>query len=347
MRNATITEKRALVIGYFKDEKSEEYKQFVKLAEDEENDDEFDFVSVINPSDELVKGEVGNGFAVLHTFFEQPQNTTDIANLQEFLNVRGLPLVDYLDDRTRRRYEKPKRPVIMLFMNVTDEHVVMETANTLKPVMEEFRDRFMFGFADSTYHRQALLHLGGKLDARTTITAFKPKNSKKYSFPHETVEVDTVKTWLDDVHHDRLDPFIFSEPVPETPSENGIVKVVGRTFREIVNDETKDVLVEFYASEEDSIHRKFQKQYNLLASKVANIDNLVIAQINIGKNDIPVFVNPPTVAIFPSKKKELPRIYQGSGLANDLVKFLAAEAIASKDSISKLLQAEEKRKDEL
>jgi len=41
-------------------------------------------------------------------------------------------------------------------------------------------------------------------------------------------------------------PYIKSEPVPET-NDGPVTVVVGKTFDDIVMDENKDVLVEFYA----------------------------------------------------------------------------------------------------
>ena len=44
----------------------------------------------------------------------------------------------------------------------------------------------------------------------------------------------------------EVEPFIKSEPLPADDGTK-VVTVVGKTFDEIVMDETKDVLIEFYA----------------------------------------------------------------------------------------------------
>lgn len=47
-------------------------------------------------------------------------------------------------------------------------------------------------------------------------------------------------------NEDKLQPFIKSEEIPDSQDEP-VIKVVGKQWKEIVKDESKDVLVKYYA----------------------------------------------------------------------------------------------------
>ena len=68
---------------------------------------------------------------------------------------------------------------------------------------------------------------------------------KKYN--HEgALSAEALLKFYEDYLEGKLQPFYRSEPIPESNNEP-VKVVVGKTFNEIVNDNTKDVLVEFYA----------------------------------------------------------------------------------------------------
>lgn len=51
---------------------------------------------------------------------------------------------------------------------------------------------------------------------------------------------------MNDLNDDKLEPYLKSEPIPE--DNNGPVKIaVAKNFDEIVTDNGKDTLIEFYA----------------------------------------------------------------------------------------------------
>lgn len=58
--------------------------------------------------------------------------------------------------------------------------------------------------------------------------------------------MDNLRAFITSYKAGELTPKIKSDPIPESNDE-GVKVVVGETFDKIVMDETKDVLVEFYA----------------------------------------------------------------------------------------------------
>lgn len=74
----------------------------------------------------------------------------------------------------------------------------------------------------------------------------------------------------------------------EIPADNSapVKVVVGKSFDDIVLDETKDVLVEFYAPWCGHC-KALEPKYDELAQKLAYNNNLVIAKLDATANEVP------------------------------------------------------------
>ena len=68
---------------------------------------------------------------------------------------------------------------------------------------------------------------------------------KKYNYEGE-ITADGLKQFYAGFSEKTLQPFFKSEEIPATNNEP-VKVVVAKSFHDIVLDETKDVLVEFYA----------------------------------------------------------------------------------------------------
>jgi len=91
--------------------------------------------------------------------------------------------------------------------------------------------------------------LGGTGNVVPTVVAFIEKKGEPTNLAwdeEKPLTTESVKEWLQQVVEGTAKAFLKSEPVPE--NNNGPVTIlVGKNFGEIVNDNTKDVLVEYYA----------------------------------------------------------------------------------------------------
>ena len=68
---------------------------------------------------------------------------------------------------------------------------------------------------------------------------------KKYTMTEEMTAENVLK-FFDDYTNGKLVTVLKSEPIPEK-NDKAVKVVVGKSFSDIVMDETKDVLVKFYA----------------------------------------------------------------------------------------------------
>jgi thiol-disulfide isomerase/thioredoxin len=69
---------------------------------------------------------------------------------------------------------------------------------------------------------------------------------KKFSFDGKVLDVKSLSGFADSFFAGKLKPFLKSEEVPAGP-DNGVTVVVGKNFKEVALDTSKDVLLEFYA----------------------------------------------------------------------------------------------------
>ncbi|RYR23257.1 hypothetical protein Ahy_B03g068510 isoform A [Arachis hypogaea] len=127
-------------------------------------------------------------------------------------------------------------------------------------------------------------------------------DGRKFLYDGE-VTVDNIKAFGEDFLHDKLKPFLKSDPVPET--NDGDVKiVVGDNFDDIVLDESKDVLLEVYAPWCGHC-QALEPTYNKLAKHLRGIESIVIAKMDGSTNEHPRIKTDgfPTILFFPAGKK--------------------------------------------
>jgi len=124
----------------------------------------------------------------------------------------------------------------------------------------------------------------------------------------------------------------------DEPSDNsGPVKVlVGKNFDKIVLDESKDVLVEFYApwcGHCKTLAPKYEKLGEMLASE----PSIVIAKVDATENDTPPtkVKGFPTLILFPQGQKSSPITYSGDRTEDALSKWLYETAPSLKGKTAK------------
>jgi len=123
----------------------------------------------------------------------------------------------------------------------------------------------------------------------------------KYPFDQsKEVTPEAADDWVEKYLTGTLEPTLKSQSIPETQSE-AVYSLVGKSFEEVVYDDSKDVFVEFYASW--CAHcKRLAPIFETLAEKYADFkDTLVIAKLEAQENDLPASV-PFRISGFPTLK---------------------------------------------
>ncbi|KAK1136361.1 hypothetical protein K0M31_000922 [Melipona bicolor] len=150
-------------------------------------------------------------------------------------------------------------------------------------------------------------------------------NNQKFVMKEE-FSVDIFEAFLKDLEADALEPYLKSEPVPE--DNTGNVKVaVARNFDEVVTNNDKDTLIEFYAPWCGHC-KKLAPIYDELGEKLVDED-IEIVKFDATANDVPAPYEVrgfPTLYWAPKNSKNSPVKYEGGRELDDFIKYIAKHA---------------------
>jgi len=138
--------------------------------------------------------------------------------------------------------------------------------------------------------------------------------------------IDNLRNFVNALLEGELEPYVKSEAVPE--NNNAPVKVaVAKNFDELVLNNGKDTLVEFYAPWCGHC-KKLTPIYEEVAEKLSDED-VVLVKMDATANDVPPQFDVrgfPTLYWLPKDSKESPVTYSGGRDVDDFVKYIAKHA---------------------
>ncbi|KAH8675390.1 protein disulfide isomerase [Xylariales sp. PMI_506] len=264
---------------------------------------------------------------VLYKTFDEGKATFtekfDIEAIESFAKTASTPLVGEVGPETYSGYMSAGIPLAYIFAETPEER--KELAETLKPVAEAYRGKINFATIDA---KQFGAHAGNLNLPTDKFPSFAIQETvKNQKFPFDTekeITLEAIKAFVDDFEAGKVEPSIKSEPIPET-QEGPVTVVVAKSYDAIVLDDTKDVLIEFYAPWCGHC-KALAPKYDDLATLYANSefkDKVVIAKVDATANDVPDEIQGfPTIKMYPAGAKSEPVTYSGPRTVEDLIKFI-------------------------
>ena len=154
----------------------------------------------------------------------------------------------------------------------------------------------------------AVLFLGAKND--------------KYLFDQSEITAETLGSFLQRVQAGEVDQFLKSAEIPE-PNDAPVKIIVGKTFKDLVINTDKEVLVKFYAPWCGHC-KTLAPHYDEAAKRLLNNPNILIAKVDSTENevadvDIQGF---PTIKFWGKDKTQAPIDFNGERSADGIIQWL-------------------------
>jgi len=321
-----------IVVGFF-DSETDLYKRFQKAADQNRRD--FNFAHSVNPD---INKKAGHENVIvlyrpkhLHAKFEKPEEiltdaSSSTLDIKNFVAGKRSGLVGQITPDTETFF---KKPLVVAYYKVDWKRNAKGSKywrNRVGRVAKKFVGDITFAIAAKVDYSSKISDWGFPTDNDEVYVVAKNPKEQIYKM-EEKFSVDNLDKFVNEFKDDKLKPYIKSEEVPE--SNDGPVKVVvGKNFDEIVNDETKDVLIEFYAPWCGHC-KSLEPKFNELGEKLKDVKDVVIAKMDATANDVPPQYEVqgfPTLYWAPMGSKNSPKKYQGGREVENFIDYIKKEA---------------------
>ena len=315
---------KVVVVAYIDSSDKSSNETFTKFAD--ENRDSYPFGASNDASLAEAEG-VKAPAIVLYKQFDEGKTVFkekfDIEAIKEFVEVAAMPLIGEVGPDTYSKYMGAGLPLAYIFSETAEER--KELGDALKPLAEKFKGKINFATIDAKAFGAHAGNLNLPTDKFPSFAIQDTTKNQKFPYDLEKkINLKDITKFVEAFTAGKIEPSVKSEPIPET-QEGPVTVVVGKNYEDIVLDDKKDVLIEFYAPWCGHC-KALAPKYETLASLYADSefkDKVVIAKVDATANDVPDDIQGfPTIKLYPAGAKSEPVSYSGSRTVEDLVKFV-------------------------
>jgi protein disulfide-isomerase A1 len=320
---ATFKTADALAVVAFIDEDHASYAAFKSTAEKLRDDASF---GIAPASLNAAHG----GKIVLYRTFDEPEvvfsGEASAEGIEKFVKAESFPLFGEIGPTNYGKYVERGTPIAWFFLDSAKENSLADAQAAVKDVAAAHKGAISFVHLDGHKWGSHGKNLG--LASTTPGLLLEDRSKpKRFVFPTtDTFKAEELATFFKDFVDGKLQAHVKTQPVPA--DNNGPVKViVGSTFDSIVNDPTKNVLVEFYAPWCGHC-KTLEPKYNDLGEEYKDHTDVVIAKVDATENDVPAEIEGfPTLIFYPTNnKKGVP--YEGERSKEALSAFIKKNSVA-------------------
>lgn len=317
------TADKVVVVAYLDPKDQVNNEIFSAIAEGQR--DSFLFGAVTDAAVATTEGVTAPALVIYKKFDEGKDVMTDkfeTENIQTFIKTNSIPTVGEVGPETYAGYMAAGIPLAYIFAETEKERTTL--AELLKPVAQKYKGKVNFGTIDAKAFGAHAGNLNLKADVFPAFAIQDIAKNQKFPFSQDNkITVDSISEFVESFTDGTMKPSIKSEPIPET-QEGPVTVIVAHNYEDVVINNEKDVLVEFYAPWCGHCKSLAPKYEELAALYAAKTDKVTIAKVDATANDVPDEIQGfPTIKLFPAGGKSAPVTYSGPRTVEDLAKFIA------------------------
>ncbi|GBP54284.1 Protein disulfide-isomerase [Eumeta japonica] len=310
-----------IVFGFFPDQETEKAKVFLNVAGLVD-----DHVFVLVTDEKVIKDlEAEANDVVIFRNFEDPrikytEEAFDEDLFKRWVFVHSLPLiVEFSHETASKIFGGEIKYHLLLFLSKKNGHFD-KYLDELKPVAKNYRDKIMSVAIDTDEddHQRILEFFGMKKEEVPSARLIAlEQDMAKYKPATDDLTANTVESFF----AGTLKQHLLSEDLPADWAAKPVKVLVASNFDEVVFDNTKTVLVEFYAPWCGHC-KQLVPIYDKLAEHFEKDDDVVIAKIDATANELEhtKITSFPTIKLY--TKENQVRDYNGERTLSAMTKFV-------------------------
>jgi len=329
-----FVEKRDVaVVGFIDDKESALAKVFLEVA-DSTDDIEFAITSVANGAEHKVDA----ASVMLFKKFDDGNiaftGEVSAEALSAFIKAESIALVTEFSDETAPKiFGGEIKNHILAFVSKKAEDF-QELLDKFTASAKAFKGKVLFIYIDTDVEDNGrILEFFGLKAADTPALRLINLEGDMTKYVPETagVETEAVSAFVQAFLDGKLKPHLMSADVPEDWDKLPVKVLVGKNFDEVVNDKTKNVLVEFYAPWCGHC-KQLAPIWDTLGEKYKDSEDVIIAKMDSTANEVESvkIQSFPTIKYFPKEGEMVD--YNGGRTLDDFVKFIESGGVAAEPS---------------
>lgn len=267
--------------------------------------------------------------AILFKKFDEGRNDFagewNAADLKAFIHANQLALVSEFNQETAQKIFGGDIKVHNLFFASKKSATFKAELAQFTEAAKSFKGQTIFVLIDTDVdeNERVMEFFGLKREDAPTIRLISlGQEMTKYKPSFTEITTDNVVQFVSDFFNKKIKPHLLSQDLPEDWNAKPVKVLVGKNFDEVARDQSKTVLVEFYAPWCGHC-KQLAPIYDQLAENFEGKDEFVVAKMDSTLNELEdiKIQSFPTIKLFPKGSSEVID-YSGERTLEAMTRFL-------------------------